>query len=221
MEGQTPWKILTDRKIPLFWQTPNPDASGQDRGKIGLLLSATVPADFLLNMATQRWPRSHTSSRLPRCFSKGGKRRPKAWEATALLGSMDPLCARHWWKRGEGGNTADKNHFHLLFRFYPSFRKDQGNGKKYCAWCIQVVYLAFERLWKSAREAFAPLWSLSKLSILKNLLMKSSQKIWPENSQKRRPCGSLIEHGGIWPAKFGQMCRPQIFQVCLLHLSEL
>ena len=51
--------------------------------------------------------------------------------------------------------------------------------------------------------------------------MKSLQKIWSENTQKRRPLGSSIKHGEIWPAKFGQMCRPQIFQVYLLHLPEL
>ena len=51
--------------------------------------------------------------------------------------------------------------------------------------------------------------------------MTSTQKIWSENTQKQRPRGSSIKHGEIWPAKFGQMCLPQIFQVYLLHLSEL
>ena len=51
--------------------------------------------------------------------------------------------------------------------------------------------------------------------------MKSLQKIWSENTRKRRPRGSSIKHGEIWPAKFGQMCLPQIFQVYLLQLSQL
>ena len=51
--------------------------------------------------------------------------------------------------------------------------------------------------------------------------MKSLQKIWSENTQKRRPRGSSIKYGEIWPAKFGQMCLPQPFQVHLLHLSQL
>ena len=42
-----------------------------------------------------------------------------------------------------------------------------------------------------------------------------------ENTQKRRPRGSSIKHGQNWPAKFDQMCLPQIFQVYLLQLSEL
>ena len=86
---------------------------------------------------------------------------------------------------------------------------------------IQVVYLTFKRLWNLAREAFAPVWSQSEVFISKNLLIKSLQKIWSESTQKRRPRGSSIEHGEIWPAKFGQVCSPQIFQVYLLHLSEL
>ena len=49
--------------------------------------------------------------------------------------------------------------------------------------------------------------------------MKSFQKILSENTQKRRPRGSSIKHGEIWPAKFGQMCLPQIFQVYLLQLA--
>ena len=48
-----------------------------------------------------------------------------------------------------------------------------------------------------------------------------AKKIWFENSQKRRPRGSSIKHGEICPAKFGQLRLPQIFQVYLLHLSEL
>ena len=86
---------------------------------------------------------------------------------------------------------------------------------------VQVVYSAFKRLWKLARETFAPVWSQSKVFISKTLVLKSSQKIWSENTQKRRPCGSLIKDGENWPAKFGQMCLPQIFQVYLLNLSEL
>ena len=85
---------------------------------------------------------------------------------------------------------------------------------------IQVVYLTFKRLWNLARETFAPVWSLSKLFIPKNLIIKSLKKIWSGNIQKRRPRGSSIKHDEIWPAKFGQMCLPQIFQVYLLHLSE-
>ena len=50
--------------------------------------------------------------------------------------------------------------------------------------------------------------------------MKSKQKIWSENTEKRRPSGSSIEHGEICPAKFGQMRLPQILQVYFLHLSE-
>ena len=86
---------------------------------------------------------------------------------------------------------------------------------------IQIVYLTFERLWNLARETSAPVWSLSKVFMSKNLVIKSLQKIWSENGQKRRPRGSSIKHGEIWPAKFGQMCLPQIFQVHLLHLSGL
>ena len=66
---------------------------------------------------------------------------------------------------------------------------------------------------KLCQEMFAPVWSLSKVLTLRNLVLKSLQKIWSENSQKRRPRGSSIKHGEIWPAKFGQMCLPQIFQV--------
>ena len=51
--------------------------------------------------------------------------------------------------------------------------------------------------------------------------MKSFQKIRFKNIQNRRPRGSSIEHGEICPAKFGQMCLPQIFQVYLPHLSQL
>ena len=86
---------------------------------------------------------------------------------------------------------------------------------------VQVVYLIFELLWNLVREPFAPVWSLSKVFILRNLVVKSLQKIWSENIQKRRPRGSSIKHGENWPAKFGQMCLPQIFQVYPLHLSEL
>ena len=86
---------------------------------------------------------------------------------------------------------------------------------------IQEVYLTFERLWNFARGTSAPVWSLSKLFISKNLSKKSLQKIWSENIQKRRPRGPLIKHGEIWPAKFGQVYLPQIFQVYLLHLSEV
>ena len=45
--------------------------------------------------------------------------------------------------------------------------------------------------------------------------------MWSKNTQNRRPRGSSIKHGEIWPVKFGHMCRPQTFQVYLLHLSEL
>ena len=57
--------------------------------------------------------------------------------------------------------------------------------------------------------------------MLKNSVLKLLKKIWSENAQKRRPRGSSIKHGEIWPAKFGQMCLPQIFQEYLLRLSEL
>ena len=86
---------------------------------------------------------------------------------------------------------------------------------------VQIVYLRFERLWNFAREMVAPIWSLNKVFILKNLVMKSFQKIWSKSTRKRRPRGSSIKHGEIWPAKLGQMRLPQIFQVHLLHLSEL
>ena len=45
---------------------------------------------------------------------------------------------------------------------------------------MQVVYLTFERLWNFARETFAPVWSLSKDFIWKNLSIKSLLKdlIW-------------------------------------------
>ena len=46
---------------------------------------------------------------------------------------------------------------------------------------IQVVYLTFERLWNFARETFAPVWFLSKVFMLKNLILKSLQKIPFEN----------------------------------------
>ena len=49
--------------------------------------------------------------------------------------------------------------------------------------------------------------------------MKSLQKIWSEKTQKRRPRGSSIKYGEIWPAKFGQMRLPQPFKytsyICL------
>ena len=86
---------------------------------------------------------------------------------------------------------------------------------------LQVVYFTFERLWNLTRETFAPVWSLRKLFSWKNFVLKSSQKIRSENTQKRRPRGSSIKHGEIWPAKFGQMCLPQIFQVYLLNSSQL
>ena len=70
----------------------------------------------------------------------------------------------------------------------------------------------FERLWNLIMETNTPIWSPNKLFISKNLVKKSFQKIWFENSQKRRPRGSSIKHGEIWPAKFGQMCLPQILQ---------
>ena len=57
--------------------------------------------------------------------------------------------------------------------------------------------------------------------MLKNLIIKSLQKIWSENIRKRRPRAFSIEHGENFPAEFGQMCLLQIFQVYLLHLSEL
>ena len=63
---------------------------------------------------------------------------------------------------------------------------------------IQVLYLTFERLWHVVRETFAPVWSLSKLFMLRNLVIKSSQKIRLENIQNRRPRGSLIKYGGFW-----------------------
>ena len=77
--------------------------------------------------------------------------------------------------------------------------------------------VTFERLWNWARETFALVWSLIEAFIWRNSVLKSLQKIWSENSQKRRPRGSSINHGEIWPAKFGQMCLPQIFQIYLLH----
>ena len=83
------------------------------------------------------------------------------------------------------------------------------------------LHVSFERLWNFARETFAPIWSLSKVFVSTNFVIKSFQNIWSENSQKRRPRGSSIKRGEIRPAKFGQMCLPQIFQVYLLHLSEL
>ena len=81
--------------------------------------------------------------------------------------------------------------------------------------------LTFEQLWNFARETVAPLWSLGEFFILANLVMKLLQKIWSKNILKRRPRGSSIENGEFWPAKFGQMCLPQIFQVCLLHFVSI
>ena len=86
---------------------------------------------------------------------------------------------------------------------------------------LQGVCLPFERLWNLTRKTFAHLWSPSKFFTLKNLVKKSLEKIWSENAQKRRPRGSSIKRGENCPAKFGQLCLPQIFQVHLLHLSEL
>ena len=63
---------------------------------------------------------------------------------------------------------------------------------------IQVVYMTSKRLWKLARETFAPVWSLSKLFTLTDLVIKSLRKIRLENIQNRRPHGSLIKHGGFW-----------------------
>ena len=85
----------------------------------------------------------------------------------------------------------------------------------------QVVYITLERLWNLATEMLALVWPSSKIFMSKNLIMKWLQKIWSENAQKRRPRGSSIEHGEIWPAKLGQKRLPQIFQVHLLHLSGL
>ena len=85
----------------------------------------------------------------------------------------------------------------------------------------ECKYRSFERLGKLAREKFASVWSLRKVFVLKNLVKKSLRKIWSENTQKRRPRGSLIKHGDIRPAKFGQMCPPLTLQVYLLRLSEL
>ena len=51
---------------------------------------------------------------------------------------------------------------------------------------LQVVHLTFGRLWNLARETFATVWSLSKLFMLKNLVIKSLQKIRFENTQNRR-----------------------------------
>ena len=63
---------------------------------------------------------------------------------------------------------------------------------------LQVVHLTFERIWNLARETFAPVWSLSELFLLTNLVIKSLQKIPFENIQNRRPHGSSIKHGGFW-----------------------
>ena len=54
------------------------------------------------------------------------------------------------------------------------FKFSGGDSDSYC------VYSAFERLWNLARETFAPVWSLSKLFLSKNLVIKSLQKdlIW-------------------------------------------
>ena len=48
---------------------------------------------------------------------------------------------------------------------------------------------------------FAPVWSLSQSFILRNSVVKSLQKIWPENAQKRRPRESSIEHGEKLPSQ--------------------
>ena len=45
---------------------------------------------------------------------------------------------------------------------------------------------------------FAPVRSLSKPFVLKNLVIKSLQKIRFENIHNRRPPGSSIKHGGFW-----------------------
>ena len=94
-------------------------------------------------------------------------------------------------------------------------------SQKWRLFLLQGVHWTLERLWNLARETFAPVWSLSKVFMLRNLVTKSLQKIWFENNQKRRPRGSSIKHGETWPAKFDQMCLPQIFQVYHLHLSQL
>ena len=70
-------------------------------------------------------------------------------------------------------------------------------------------------------ETLGPVWFSSKFFTLKNSVLKSLQKVWSENTRERRPRGSSIKRGEIWPAKFGQMCLPQIFQVHLLQLFEL
>ena len=62
----------------------------------------------------------------------------------------------------------------------------------------QTVPLAFKRLWNLARQTFAPAWSLSKVFILRNLVIRSLRKIWSENTQKRRPHRSSIERGPFW-----------------------
>ena len=63
--------------------------------------------------------------------------------------------------------------------------------------CVQVVYLTFERLGNLARGTFAPVWSLSEVFLLKNLIVKSLQKIGSENIQYRRSHWSSIKHGSF------------------------
>ena len=109
----------------------------------------------------------------------------------------------NFWARSERKTTLNWLHEH--WRFHRRYR----------------VRGSFERLSNLARETLKPVWSLNKVFLLKNLVIKSLKKIRCENIQKRRPRGSLIKHGEIWPAKFGQLCLPQIFQVYLLHLSQL
>ena len=116
----------------------------------------------------------------------------------------------HWWIASKSLDTAQ------IFCFLYLFMNDSKFFSK-----LQFVYLTFERLSDLTRETFAPVWSLSELFTLTNLVMKWLKKIWSENTQKRRPRGSSIEHGENWPAKFGQMCLPQIFQVYRLNLSQL
>ena len=69
--------------------------------------------------------------------------------------------------------------------------------------CTWVYYLYRSFTWHSndfetwPRKTFAPVWSLSKLFMLKNLVIKSLQKIRFENIKNRRPHGSSINHGGL------------------------
>ena len=65
----------------------------------------------------------------------------------------------------------------------------------------QVAYLKFKRLWNFARETFAPVWSLIKPFMWKNLIIKPLQKIWSENTRKRRPRGSSVKSGPPSSAK--------------------